>query len=236
MEDFIKEAVRAFAIEGKFLDAKLHKNGHINSTYLSVWDTPSGKMNYIHQLINNQIFPDVDGLMKNISLVTDHLRKKIEAANSPEKTLEIVLTKEGKPYHLDSGGHYWRTYKFIKDSESFDQAHDLQHAYEAAKGFGQFAAHLADLNPKELTDTIPYFHDTPRRIQALRQAIADDTWNRVNSVKSEIDFVLNREEVAGILMKNIREKTLPLRVTHNDMKLNNLLFDRNTGRISGNLI
>lgn len=229
MEGHIQLAVRNFAIEGTFIDAKLHKNGHINSTYLSVWDTPAGRRNYIHQQINHIIFPDVDGLMRNIALVTDHLRSRMAGSKTGECTLDIIPTLDGKLYYQDMEGNYWRTYSFIPDSESYDQAQNLNHAYEAAKAFGRFVACLADMDPGLLTETIPHFHDTPRRIATLKEVIEADPWNRVQSVKNEIAFVLEREEVAGILMKNIASGVLPLRVTHNDMKLNNLLFDRKTG-------
>lgn len=212
--------VSAFAIEGKPLSCERYGAGHINGTYLL--KTHGGRM-YILQKINRHVFRNVPALMNNIVLVTGHLAK---ADPRPRHVLTLVPTRDGAaPYHLDGEGDYWRMFDFIVNSISLQKVERSGDFYQSALAFGTFQNLLTDFPPETLHETIPRFHDTPNRFELLHKAIEADACGRVQSARREIDFVLQREAEASIMTDMQRQGFLPLRVTHNDAKLNNVILD-----------
>lgn len=204
-------------------DASLtpYGNGHINDTYVT--------NRLIIQRINTDIFKDADGLMKNIVSVTEHLRKKIEEADGdPEReTLTVVPTLDGKSYYRASDGSCYRAYNLIEDSVSYEIV-SAPLLYRAAKAFGKFQNMLDDYPAETLYEIIPDFHNTAKRFDNLMKAAENDSCGRLASVKKEFDFACARKDDTPVVLDAIEKGLVPLRVTHNDTKLNNVLFDKYT--------
>ncbi len=229
-EEKIHQIVSQFDIGGKLKGIAPLKRGHINETFVSRWENDSGVISdFVHQWINDHVFHDVPSLMSNIAVVTKHISKKIPAGSS-ERTLEIVPSKSGTPYIQDADGEFWRTYKFVDQTTSYHVCQNIEQAREAAKIMGRFHGYLRDLSPTELADTIPFFHHTPRRYQAFERSLRDDRMGRVKLVQREIDFALERKMTGSRIVDGLEKGRLPLRVTHNDMKLNNVLFGESSGQ------
>ena len=186
----------------------------------------------ILQRMNRGIFTKPVELMENIVGVTSYLRKRIiENGGDPEReTLNIIPAKDGKPYFVDSKGEYGRSYKFITDAKCCDQVEKPEDFYESALAFGNFQRLLADYPADTLHETIRGFHDTHARLEVFRQAVEKDVCGRADSVQKEIEFVLIREDVANVFGKLQENGEVPLRVTHNDTKLNNIMIDKATGK------
>ncbi len=214
------EIAKHFALGGEPVFCNRYGSGHINETYLLI---DSVAREYILQKINTNVFKNTEALMQNISAVTKHLRK---SATSPREVLTLVPTKQGDDW-LNQNGEFWRLYEFVSDSTCFDQA-SSEIFRESAVAFGRFQRQLADFPAHTLTETIPNFHNTPERYKAFSNAVNQDICGRAANVKQEIEFVLAREDYASTLTKLQQSGDLPLRVTHNDTKLNNVLFDRHT--------
>lgn len=215
----ISDILAAYGIES---DVAPFGNGHINDTYIV--------NDFVVQRINTSVFANYKGLMNNIELVTEYLKKKIVAAGGdPEReTLTVVKTKCGKPYIKTDLGVF-RVYKLVKDATSYDTV-TPELFYEAGKGFGRFQTMLSDFPPEELVETIPNFHNTRSRFEAFKTALAADPLGRAADVRDEIAFVLEREKDVDIVTDAIEKGILPLRVTHNDTKLNNVLIDNESGK------
>lgn len=229
----IHEVISRFAFEGEVLDYDGYGSGHINDTFLVRCALEDGSLRrYILQRMNREIFKKPEELMVNVVGVTRFLRKKIEAAGGDcdRETLNIIPTKEGTSYCIDSYGEYWRVYSFIEDSFSYDQAESADDFYQSALAFGHFQSLLADYPAETLYETIPDFHNTVVRFDAFRRAVEADVCGRAAGVQQEIRFVFDREKVCHILGDLQAAGELPLRVTHNDTKLNNVLIDRSTGK------
>ncbi len=218
----INEIFKQFVVDTKLT---VYGDGHINDTYLSE------SQDYILQKINTNIFTDPEALMENISKVTEFLRGKIkkEGGNPDRETLTVIKTHEGKKFFKTPDGKAYRVYKFIKKSKSISEVSDPEELYQAAKGFGKFARMLDDYPAEELVDIIPDFHNTPKRFEALKKAIEEDRVGRAASVKAEIDFALKNSDFISVVTDGLRDGSIPLRVTHNDTKINNVLFDEVTG-------
>ncbi|MBR5614858.1 MAG: aminoglycoside phosphotransferase family protein [Clostridia bacterium] len=200
-------------------------NGHINDTYLC-----QSNPNYILQKINNVVFKSPEEVMENISNVTKHLKEKIrEAGGDPEReTLTVVPTIDGKNYYKDDNGNYFRMYKYIENSVSYDLVEDPIQLYYTGKAFGKFQNMLDDFPAEKLHETIKDFHNTPERVNQLLAAMEKNAAGRLDSVKEEVEFALEFRKYASIITDQMAEGTVPLRVTHNDTKLNNILFDDKT--------
>ena len=170
--------------------------------------------------------------MENITGVTSFLKKKIiERGGDPEReTLNVIPAVDGKPYYVDSQGDYWRSYKFITEASSFDQVEKPEQFYESAVAFGNFQSLLSDYPAETLHETIEKFHDTRDRFAKFKKAVEEDVMGRAASVQKEIQFVLEREEIANCFAEMLDKHELPLRVTHNDTKLNNVMLDDKTGK------
>lgn len=199
-------------------------DGHINDTYI-IKTEPK----YILQKINTTVFKDPIRLMNNIALVTEFLSEKIKAnGGDPRKeTLTIVKTVDGKNY-CEADGSYYRVYDFI-NGVSYNLP-DANLLFEAGKAFGKFQNQLADFDATLLYESIPDFHNTRKRFNNLKNAVAADKAGRVMSVKKDIDFALSCEKYVDVVLNGINDGSIPLRVTHNDTKINNILFDRDTNK------
>ncbi len=224
-------AIKNFDFEGKIVDKKPLKKGHINDTFCIVCEV-CNKQNkkYILQKINTNIFKNPNELMENVVNVTSYIRKiVIENGGDPEReTLNIIPTKSGENYYKSENGDCWRVYKFIEDATTYDLVENAQDFYESAVAFGNFQRLLSNFPANTLYETIPNFHNTVDRLNSLKEAIQKDIVNRVKNVKEEIDFILNREKDCHIICDLLEKGEIPLRVTHNDTKLNNVMIDNKT--------
>ena len=209
-----------FALSGAPVSSEPYGSGHINGTRLVVCD--SGRR-YILQQINTNVFCEPEKLMRNIELVTAHLRTKVE---DPRGVLCLVPAFDGRSFAVENG-EYWRVYELVEGSVCYQSA-DAALFYESAVAFGRFQNQLSDFPADALIETIPRFHDTPARYLAFHRAVSQDAANRKERVSREIDFVLAREDFSHTLMDLQAAGGLPLRVTHNDTKINNVLFDEKT--------
>ena len=228
----VQEAIDGFKLPGELKECVVYGNGHINDTYRLTYETPNGTKRYILQRMSRSIFKDPVGLMENVGGVTSWLRKKIIAnGGDPEReTLTIVKSQENLPYFRDSKGEYWRVYLFIEGATSYDAVKDDNDFYQSAVSFGHFQRLLADYPAETLHETIKDFHNTPDRLEKFKKAVREDVCGRTASVQKEINFILEREELTHALYDLQQEGKLPLRVTHNDTKLNNIMIDDETGK------
>ncbi len=220
------EVAELFVIEGKPETCETYGCGHINDTYLLTCD--NGKK-YILQKINNKVFPNVEGLMNNIVSVTSFLRKKVAAAGGDpdRKCLTPIPLKDGRWYEEDKGG-FWRMMIFIDDAVTLQTPEDPHDFYNAGCAFGNFQKMLADFPAETLCEVIAGFHNTAQRYENLEKAIENNLAGRVDSVKEEIEFARARKEDCSVLINMLKNGELPLRVTHNDTKLNNVLLEPGT--------
>ena len=228
----IMEAIENMSFEGKYLNHTSYGNGHINDTYLVNFQKDGKTIPYILQRINHQIFKNPDALMRNIIGITSFLKEKImlRGGDINRETLNIIPTKQGKSYYQDSLGNYWRSYVFLTDTTCYEILADAELFYQCGYAFGHFQNLLADYPVDTLSETIPNFHNTPVRFQAFADAVEADICGRAKDVQKEIAFVMEREPLTHILANQLANGNLPLRVTHNDTKLNNSMFDNTTHR------
>ena len=227
----IDEAIGQFRYEGVLIDERPYGSGHINDTYLLTFEIAEmGTIKVILQRMNKNIFTKPIELMENILNVTSYLRKKIiENGGDPDReTLNVIRTVDNMPYFVDSEGEYWRSYKFITDATSYDQVESPEDFYQSAVAFGNFQRLLAEYPAETLHETIEGFHDTKARFQVFKKAVEDDVCGRAASVQKEIQFVLEHEHLANVFADLLEKKEIPLRVTHNDTKLNNIMIDNKT--------
>ena len=226
------EAIEGFKLPGELKECIPYGNGHINDTYRLTYETPEGIKRYILQRMSQNIFKKPVELMENVSGVTSWLRKKIiENGGDPEReTLTLVNSVENLPYFVDSTGEYWRVYLFIEGATCYDLVKDDNDFYQSAVAFGHFQRLLADYPAETLHETIKDFHNTPDRFAKFKKAVAEDVCGRAASVQDEINFILEREELTHALYDMQLDGRLPLRVTHNDTKLNNIMIDDETGK------
>jgi Phosphotransferase enzyme family len=223
----LREVAESFDIKGELLSINTHKSGLINQSYISTWSHKGGNRRYIHQKINHQVFPNVEGLMSNILAITRHLKNK---NNFPGVVPEIIYSKTSRAFIKDSSNHYWRTYLFIEQTRSIDVCNSPEIAYEAAQILGAFQNALYDFDADKLVEIIPNFQSTPYRYIQLEEAIKADKQGRVRICEKEIEFALLNKNFGSIIDKHLKAGEISLRVTHGDMKLNNVLFDEQTNK------
>lgn len=228
----LNDVISQFQFQGNLIDYAAYGNGHINDTYCVRYEAQGKEKRYILQRMNHHIFKNPKQLMENVIGVTSWLRKKIvEQGGDPEReTLQLVPLKNGDLYYCSEDGNYFRAYYFIEESFCFDKVEKPKDFYESALAFGHFQRLLADYPAEQLHETIPDFHNTIDRFAKFKKALEEDVMGRAKEVQKEIAFVLEREAFASVLMDLLKEKKLPLRVTHNDTKLNNIMIDRETGK------
>ena len=213
--------LRIFQLDGTPVSCEDYGSGHVNVTFLVVTDT--GRR-YILQKINHHAFRNVQALSENIAAVTDFLRSK---SSDPRSVMSLIRTKDGAP-HTRYGDEYWRVYDYVDGTICLQKPETDEDFYQAAVGFGTFAQLLSDFPAEKLHETIPNFHNTPDRCRLFREAIERDAVGRAAAVQPEIDFALAREAEMSILQNLLSAGEIPLRVTHNDTKLNNVLLDAKT--------
>ena len=227
-----QEALEGFDIPGRFVECVPCGNGHINDTYRVTFEEENGLCRYSLQHMNRSVFKDPVSLMNNILHVTAYLKEQIlsQGGDPQRETLDFVCMKTGEPYFVDSYGEYWRAYHFVENAYALEEISNPQDFYESAVAFGHFQRMLADFPADSLTETIAGFHDTKARFAAFEQAVEADVCHRAEEVQQEIRFVRDRYDVACVLGDLLEAGKLPLRVTHNDTKSNNVLIDKATGR------
>jgi len=232
----LNEAVTAasnFQFEGTLCKVEPYGSGHINDTFLLTYTI--GKMGCIRvilQKMNRHVFSDPVALMENIAGVTAFLNRKIkENGGDPyRETLNVIPAKDGRYYYETPEGDFWRSFIFITDALCYDAVASPEDFYESGVAFGRFQRLLADFPAEKLHETIVDFHNTKRRLETFKKAVAEDVAQRASAVPEEIRFVLAREADAAFFTDLTGEKALPLRVTHNDTKLNNVMIDCRTRR------
>lgn len=232
LNENIKNVIDQFDFSGDLIECCPFGNGHINDTYRLTFALDGGTKRYILQKMNKKVFTKPVELMENVMGVTGWLRQKIRDNNGdPDReTLNIVFNKKGKPYCMDLEGEYWRTYLFIDGATCYESVQKDDDFYQSAIAFGNFQRLLAEYPAHMLHETIPNFHNTTDRFAKFKAALEADVCGRAAAVQKEIQFVLEREALAKDLMNRLKKGELPLRVTHNDTKLNNIMIDDATGK------
>lgn len=227
----LMEILSCFQLDGEIQDLESYGNGHINDTYRFINKNGEKQSVYVLQRMNGEVFKNSDELMENVQKVTDYLAEKIaEQGGDPERgTLQIVPTKEGTPYFEGNNGDGWRVYPFIENTVSYDSADTLEIFKQSGYAFGNFQYLLTEFPAKELHETIVNFHNTADRFANFKKAVEEDKMGLAKDVQEEIQFILDREKDCHFFGNLLEKKEVPLRVTHNDTKLNNVLFDKETG-------
>ena len=228
----MKEVTGAFCFEGVLEECVPYGSGHINDTYRLTYRQDETSRRYILQRMNKSIFTNPVELMENVSGVTSWLKKKIleNGGDVERETLNLVETKDGNSYYVDSQGEYWRAYYFIEHAICYDMVKNEDDFYQSAVAFGHFQRLLADYPAETLHETIVNFHNTVDRFHKFQKAVREDVCERASGVQEEIQFVMKREVLAHTLCDLQEQGKLPLRVTHNDTKLNNIMIDQATGK------
>ncbi|MCU0462842.1 MAG: aminoglycoside phosphotransferase family protein [Bacteroidales bacterium] len=229
MDHNLKKIFELFVSEGTFHKAEPFGSGHIHETFLVKTAEPD-KDDYILQKINNTVFRNIPELQENVERVTIHLQKKISAipgSDIKRECLQMMPARNGKSWSVDGQGNYWRIFVFISNHRSYDIVDSPAKAFEGGKAIGRFQALLADLPGKPLHETIPSFHDVEKRIDSFLSTLKNDPYGRVRETVKENDFILRRADDMKIIQKLGREGKIPVRITHNDTKFNNILFDEN---------
>ncbi len=223
----IRDAFAAFGRKGEIVNVEQITAGLINATYLI--STDAGEK-YILQKINAFVFRDPEGLMENIVGVTGYLAQKIAVAggNPERETLRFIPCRDGRYFYTDSQGGVWRMYIYVDDALTYNKAESAQTLRSAGRTFGRFMKLLADYPAETLNETIVNFHNTPSRYRDFLEAVEKDVKGRRAEVEKEIAFVMAREADTHRLTDLLAKGELPLRVTHNDTKLNNVLFDKHS--------
>lgn len=229
----IEKISEVFSLKGDFTGYEKCSNGHINSTYMLIFEENGIVKKYTLQMINTVVFKNPDELMSNIVRVTEHIRKKnLEngVAWADRGTLTFFPCTDGKYYYTDDENRCWRLYGFVSDVYTCNTIDSAEVFTNAGKAFGEFQNILSDFDGASLFETIENFHNTASRFNDLKTAIAENKVGRLDTIKEELEFALAREADTHILVDMIAEGKLPLRVTHNDTKLNNILFDNVTDK------
>lgn len=220
--------VDSFAFEGAVTACEPFGNGHINDTYRVLTQTADGmKQTYVLQRINGTVFPHPRQVMENIRRVTDFLKEELtgEGRDPQRETLTVISTKDGDCCIETADGSVWRAYRFIENAVALERPETPRDFYQSAVAFGRFQQQLRDYPVETLHETIPDFHNTPKRYNAFEAALAQDVCGRAASVQEECAFVRERQAFYSVLEEAYRAGTLPRRVTHNDTKLNNVMLD-----------
>ena len=230
-QDELREICSKFAIYGDFLVAVPFGSGHINDTYQLTYDQGGVRLHYALQRINHSVFKNPVHVMENMDRVTKHLLDRIHSRHieTKKRTLRLLRTFSNVPYVQDSRGSFWRAYVFVENARSYDVLETTDQAYRTAYAFGEFQNDLTDLPGPRLHETIPDFHNTPRRVEQLEEAIREDRVGRAGGVKREIDFVMKRRGDTEKLLRLNADGDIPERITHNDTKVNNILIDDLSG-------
>ncbi len=228
----LKAVAARFQIQGDFLDAAPYGTGHINDTYAVRFDQGGALIRYIIQRVNHKVFKDIPSLMENVDRVTCHIRARLEAEGVEgisRRVMTLIPPRAGGNHYRDGEGNFWRTYLFIEKAQTHDTSTSPDQAFQAARAFGTFQKMLVDLPDPPLHETIPGFHDGPKRYAAFLDALAKDPNNRAAGGKREIAFLKERARIFDHLPGLVSKGEIPVRTTHNDCKINNAMIDDETG-------
>lgn len=229
-DPIVRDVLAAYDFPATLVGAVRYGQGHINDTFCVLCQGQEGDCaRFILQGLSSAAFPHPEELMENFAGITGFLREKILANGGDplRETLSLVKTRDGKDFYTDKNGKVWRLTPFIENTDCFQKADNA--LFEAsARAFGRFQLLLRDYPAETLHETIPHFHDTEDRLAKFERALKADALGRAGDVLPEIQFVLDRRADCSVALDALRSGKLPLRVTHNDTKLNNILIDRNT--------
>lgn len=231
-EDFIENISRQFQIYGEILHAEPCKIGHINETFAATYAQAGTRVRYIHQKINQSVFKDPESLMTNVTRVTSHIRSKLSKRGEKDvtrKALTLVPARDGRMYHKNGDGDYWRTFFFVEGAQTYEAVQTAAQAFQAGYAFGNFQSLLVDLPGERLVETIPGFHNTRKRFASFQKAVEDDHCNRAQSATKEIEFARDHEGIVDVLLKAMTSGQIPERITHNDTKFNIVMLDNKSG-------
>ncbi len=229
----VNDIISKFNFKGTLKDYCLFGAGHINTTYLATFEDDSKEWKYIIQKVNSNVFKNIDKLMDNIFSVTSYLRSEIKKNGGDEnrETLHFIKTKNGEKYYRAEDGSCYRSYIFVSDSICYNSVDSAEMFGASGVAFGKFQRLLSDFPADSLFETIPDFHNTKKRYDnEFAVAVENNLSGRANNCEQEIDFVKQREGYCSRLVDLIDNGELPLRVTHNDTKLNNVMFDEKSGK------
>lgn len=207
--------------------------GHINDTFLVEVENGGVIERFTVQRINHHVFRNPVALMENFEKVTSHIRRKLEGMpgrDPSREALNLVFENSGRPYHLSSAGNYWRAYRYVDNAHTIDIASNREQTYQTGRAFGFFQSLLSDLPVKEVNETIPFFHHTPKRFARFKEALRKDACRRAAEARDAVDFALEQTPIISTLTDDLDTGAIPFRVTHNDTKINNVLFDDTTGQ------
>ena len=230
----IKNILPKFRFSGRFQDCVEIQSGNINNTFHLIYGEADGSQtHYVLQQINSYAFKDPRAVMHNIELVSNHLRETmVEKGIDPSRRmLEIIPTIDGDTLlEMGQNGGFWRAYRYIDNATAYDQVSKPEHFYEAGRAFGEFQRLLDQFPAEQLNETIPNFHNTQRRFYTFVAAVAEDKAGRVKYLEDEIEFFFERRRMMSELVRKIDAGILPIRVTHNDTKINNVMIDNATDK------
>lgn len=227
-----EEICRVFGLKGEFLGYNVIKSGNINDTYTVHTDYEGGGRTYLVQRINHNVFLEPEKIISNVCRITEHIRKRLLASGERDikrRVLKMYHTPDGKYIYRSEDGSYWRVISYITNSCTFNSRPTAKIMHNAGVAFGEFQKNLSDFDASTLYETIPYFHDTVKRFSDFEKAVEEDKAGRAQSVKEEIEYLRSVSGYAGYFRTLADEGKIQLRVTHNDTKCNNVMFDAGTG-------
>jgi Ser/Thr protein kinase RdoA (MazF antagonist) len=225
----LKKIFGAFNVAGRYISGRPFGTGHIHDTYKIITEGEDSD-DYILQRINRTVFTNIPDLQRNIEVVTQHIRSKladIPGSDPSRQCLTPVYTKEGKSWHTESDQSVWRMFVYIKNHRSYDIVDTEAKAFEGGRAIGRFVSMLSDLPGDSVAETIPGFHNIEKRLETFAESISADRAGRRSMVTGEIDEILRRSADMSHILRLGREGKIPLRITHNDSKFNNILLDEN---------
>ena len=228
----LKSIVKHFCIYGKLTEIRPLPRGHINDTYVLTTKNNKHIIRYILQRINHNVFKDPPSVMTNIVRVTEHILNRMQAIapDLASRQLTVIGAVDNTCFHKDVEGGFWRVYNFIEDAVSYDTIESARLAYEAARMFGWFQNMLVDLPGPSLHESICDFHNTPKRFKTFQRVLKEDTCNRAKNAKPEIRFLFDNASICEVLLNLAVEGKIPVRITHNDTKVNNVMLDKKTNK------
>jgi Ser/Thr protein kinase RdoA (MazF antagonist) len=228
-----EDIILKFQVPGALAIIEKFGSGLINDTYLCTFRDGNEIRKYVLQRINVSVFKRPVDVMENVEVVTQHIAARLRAQGVVDPyavTPALIHTRNGRSHHVDGSGSCWRVFHFIEDGIVFDQVKDVHHAHEVGRGLGRFQSLVSDLAPSRLHDTLPGFHHTPRYLEAYDDAVKRDIGGRAAGAGAEQEFVSRRRSLAPLLTEPMESGQLPLRVVHNDPKVNNVMVHRVTGQ------
>ncbi len=231
-QDDATAVLTRFAVPGSLVSLEPHTSGLINHSWVAAFEEPAGRRRYVLQQINRHVFHHPDEVMENMRRVTSHVAARLARDGTPDagrRVLSFASTRDGASHHVDAAGETWRLVPWVEGTRATERAATEAEAHETARAFGRFLAHLQDLPPPPLHETILAFHDTPGRLVAFERAVAADRVSRASECRREIAALLDRRPLASALAEPAARGEIPVRPTHNDAKIANVLFDEATG-------